>query len=242
MEMISTPHIKAPKDAFGKTLLMPGDPLRAKFIAETYLEDAQLVNNIRGVHGYTGYYKGTKVSVMASGMGMPAVGIYAYELFHFFDVDNIIRVGSAGSMHPDVKIRDLVIAMGASSDSNFGAQFGTGGTISAIAGYPLMKASIDQAEALGANYHVGNILSSDVFYHDDPEANARWRKMGLMCVEMEAYALYLTAARCGKNGLAILTISDHLITGEETTAEERQNSFTQMMEVALNTAVEMDKK
>ena len=240
MEMIKTPHIHAEKGAFGKTVLMPGDPLRAKFIAETFLQDAKLINNIRGIQGYTGFYKGVQVSVMASGMGMPSIGIYSYELFNFFGVENIMRIGSAGAMNLDVKVRDIVFGMGASTNSNYANQYHMPGTFSAIASYPLMKEAIHQAEVLGVNYHVGNILSSDTFYNDDSTATDAWRKMGVLCVEMEAAALYMNAARCGKNALAILTISDHILTGEETTAEERQNSFTQMMEVALNTAVAID--
>lgn len=236
-----TPHINAKLGDFGRTVLMPGDPLRAKFIAENFLTNPVLVNNVRGVQGYTGEYKGVKVSVMASGMGMPSIGIYSYELFNFFDVDNIIRVGSAGGMQENVHVRDLVIGMGASTNSCYGAQFGLPGSFSAIASYPLMAAAIESAKENGANYHVGNILSSDTFYSDDAEASAKWRKLGVMAVEMEAAALYMNAARAGKNALAILTISDHLLTGEATTAEERQNSFTQMMEVALETAVKMSR-
>ena len=236
-----TPHINAKPGDFGRTVLMPGDPLRAKFIAENFLTNPVLVNNVRGVQGYTGEYKGVKVSVMASGMGMPSIGIYSYELFNFFDVDNIIRVGSAGGMQENVHVRDLVIGMGASTNSGYGAQFGLPGSFSAIASYPLMAAAIEAAKENGVDYHVGNILSSDTFYSDDAEASAKWRKLGVMAVEMEAAALYMNAARAGKNALAILTISDHLLTGEATTAEERQNSFTQMMEVALETAVKMSR-
>lgn len=236
-----TPHINAKLGDFGRTVLMPGDPLRAKFIAENFLTNPVLVNNVRGVQGYTGEYKGVKVSVMASGMGMPSIGIYSYELFNFFDVDNIIRVGSAGGMQENVHVRDLVIGMGASTNSCYGAQFGLPGSFSAIASYPLMAAAIESAKENGVDYHVGNILSSDTFYSDDAEASAKWRKLGVMAVEMEAAALYMNAARAGKNALAILTISDHLLTGEATIAEERQNSFTQMMEVALETAVKMSR-
>ena len=236
-----TPPINAKPGDFGRTVLMPGDPLRAKFIAENFLTNPVLVNNVRGVQGYTGEYKGVKVSVMASGMGMPSIGIYSYELFNFFDVDNIIRVGSAGGMQENVHVRDLVIGMGASTNSCYGAQFGLPGSFSAIASYPLMAAAIESAKENGVVYHVGNILSSDTFYSDDAEASAKWRKLGVMAVEMEAAALYMNAARAGKNALAILTISDHLLTGEATTAEERQNSFTQMMEVALETAVKMSR-
>lgn len=241
MAMIQTPHINAEADAFGKTVLMPGDPLRSKFIAETYLENAKLVNNVRGIQGYTGTYKGAKVSVMASGMGMPTIGIYSYELFTQFGVDNIMRIGSAGSLSKDVHVRDIVIGMGACTNSNYASQYKLNGTYAPIASYKLMSEAIEQAKTLGANYHVGNVLSSDTFYNDDKEAAAGWMKMGVLAIEMEAAALYMNAARCGKNALAILTISDSIVTGEETTAEERQNSFTQMMEVALETAVKMEK-
>lgn len=237
MAMITTPHIHAEADAFGKTVLMPGDPLRSKFIAENYLEHAQLVNNVRGIQGYTGTYKGAKVSVMASGMGMPTIGIYSYELYHFFGVENIIRVGSTGALQEQVKVRDIVFGMGACTNSNYASQYDLAGAFAPIASYSLMKEAIEQADKLCATYHVGNVLSSDSFYTDNGKnANEGWRKMGVLCVEMEAAALYMNAARAGKNALAILTVSDHMITGEETTAEERQTSFTQMMEIALNTA------
>ena len=238
--MITTPHINAEKDAFGKTVLMPGDPLRSKFIAENYLENAKLVNNIRGIQGYTGTYKGTKISVMASGMGMPTIGIYSYELFNFFNVENIMRIGSTGSIQEKVKVRDIVIGMGACTNSNYASQYQLTGTFAPIASYPLMREAIAQAEKSGASYHVGNILSSDTFYSDNKTENESWKKMGVLCIEMEAAALYMNAARCDKNALAILTVSDSLVTGEETTAEERQNSFTQMMEIALNTAAAVD--
>lgn len=240
MSFITTPHINAEADAFGKTVLMPGDPLRSKFIAENYLENAKLVNNIRGIQGYTGTYKGTKVSVMASGMGMPTIGIYSYELYNFFGVENIMRIGSTGALQEDVKVRDIIIGMGACTNSNYASQYGLSGTFAPIASYSLMKEAIQQAEKLHASYHVGNVLSSDAFYSDDKTAIAGWQKMGVLCVEMEAAALYMNAARAGKNALAILTVSDHMVTGEETTAEERQNSFTQMMEIALNTAVNLE--
>ncbi len=241
-----TAHINATPDDFAQTVLMPGDPLRAKFIAETFLTDARLVNNVRGVHGYTGTYEGTKVSVMASGMGMPSMGIYSYELFNFFEVDNIMRIGSAGSYHTGVKVRDIVIGQGACYDSNYAAQFHLPGTFSAISSYKMLSTCIEEAKAMGVNYHVGNLLSSDAFYGDSegvPEAEQpvnAWGKMGIMAVEMEAAALYMNAARAGKNALAICTISDHLITGEATTSEERQNSFTQMMELALKTAKRLE--
>jgi len=235
-----TPHINAAPEDFGKTVLMPGDPLRAKFIAETFLTGARLVNNVRGIQGYTGTYKDTKISVMASGMGMPSMGIYSYELYHFFGVDNIMRIGSTGSMHRDVHIRDIVIGMGASTNSNYANQYGLPGSFAPIASYGMMREAIAACESKGVRYHVGNLLSSDTFYDDDGAALEKWMRMGVLAVEMEAAALYMNAARCGKNALAICTVSDHILTGEATTAEERQTSFTQMMEVALETAAAME--
>ncbi|MBQ5793991.1 MAG: purine-nucleoside phosphorylase [Clostridia bacterium] len=237
-----TPHINASPEDFAKTVLMPGDPKRSEFIAKNFLDNPVLVNDVRGVHGYTGTYKGTPVSVMASGMGMPAIGIYSYELFNFFDVDNIIRVGSAGSLQPHIHVRDVVFGQGACFQGGFAQQYHLPGEIAPIADYTLLKTAIAQAEKQGVHYHVGNILSSDMFYNDDPTDTMKWAKMGVMAVEMEAAALYMNAARAGKRGLCICTISDSLVTHEVTTAEERQNTFTQMMEIALDTAVEMAKK
>ena len=235
---MSTPHNSAEKGEFAKTVLMPGDPLRAKFVAETFLRDARLVNNVRGIGGYTGFYKGCPVSVMASGMGMPSMGIYSYELFRFYDVDNIIRIGSAGAIREDVRIRDLVFGIGACTNSSYASQYGLHGTFAPTASFGLLSAAVKAAEAKGVRYHVGNLLSSDTFYNDDAEeANEMWRRMGVMAIEMEAAALYMNAARTGKNALAVCTVSDHLLTGEATTAEERQSTFTDMMEVALETAV-----
>ncbi|MGN0526634.1 MAG: purine-nucleoside phosphorylase [Acutalibacteraceae bacterium] len=231
-----TPHINAKPEDFAKTVLMPGDPLRAKFIAENFLTDAKLVNNVRGIQGYTGKYNGKTVSVMASGMGMPSIGIYSYELFNFFDVDNIIRIGSAGAMSEKIKIRDIVFGQGACTNSNYAHQFGLPGAPAPICDFELLSAAVEEAEKLGANYHVGNLLSSDTFYSDDTEASGKWQALGVMAVEMEAASLYLNALRAGKKALAMCTISDHLLTGENTTAEERQTSFTQMMKIALNTA------
>ncbi len=236
-----TPHIKATPGDFAKTVLVPGDPLRSKYIAENFLENPVLVNNVRGVQGYTGTYKGVKVSVMASGMGMPSIGIYSYELFNFFDVDNIIRVGSAGSLDANIRIRDLVFGMGASTNSNFARQFSLPGTFAPIADYTLLSTAVECAKKKDLRFHVGNILSSDTFYDAQSDANDKWMKMGVMAVEMEACALYMNAAYAKKRALAILTISDSIVTGEATTAEERQTSFTEMMQVALDTAVEMDK-
>lgn len=235
-----TPHINASPEDFAKTVLMPGDPLRAKFIAENFLVGVKRVNEVRGMLGYTGTYKGTRVSVMGSGMGMPSIGIYSYELFNFFDVDNIIRVGTAGAISENVKVRDIVIAMGACTNSHYASQYGLPGTFAPIASYGLMKTAIEKAEEHGARYHVGNCLSSDTFYNDDMTATAKWAKMGVLCIEMEAAALYMNAARSGKNALGIFTVSDHIITGEATSAEERQTTFTQMMEIALETAVAME--
>ena len=237
---MSTPHNSPILGDFAKTVLMPGDPLRAKFIAENFLTDARLVNNVRGINGYTGTYQGVPVSVMASGMGIPSIGIYSYELYTQYGVENIMRIGSAGAMSEDVHVRDIVIGMGACTNSNFGDQYKLSGTFAPIASYSMMRTAIESAEAVGARYHVGNILSSDTFYSDDEGANAGWMKMGVLAVEMEAAGLYMTAARLKKNALAICTISDSLITGEALPPLERQNTFTQMMEIALRTAVKLN--
>ena len=230
-----TPHIAAKPGDFAETVLMPGDPLRSKFIAETFLENPVLVNNTRGVQGYTGTYKGKRVSVMASGMGMPSIGIYSYELFNFYDVKNIIRVGTAGVVRPDLKVRDIVIGQGACTNSNYVNQFDLPGTFAPICSYDLLKKAVDAAEKLGVTPVVGNLYSSDAFY-DDSMGLSKWQKMGVLAVEMEAAALYMNAARAGKNALAICTISDNPFTGEVTTAEERQMTFTKMMEIALEIA------
>ena len=243
-----TPHISAKPGDFGKTVLMPGDPLRSKFIAENFLENPVLVNNVRGVHGYTGTYKGVKVSVMASGMGMPAIGIYSHELYNAYGVENIIRVGSAGSIQDNINLYDIVIAQGACTDSNFAHQFHLPGTFAPIASYELLAAAVEASKANGATYHVGNVNSSDVFYGDHigvPEgldSTYALRKMGVMALEMEAAALYMNAARYGKRALCICTISDHVIKGTVTTSEERQTAFTQMMKIALDVAVAMENK
>lgn len=239
---MATPHINAENGAFAKTVLMPGDPLRARFIAETFLENATLVNNVRGIQGYTGTYKGVPVSVMASGMGMPSIGIYSYELYSFYGVENIIRVGSAGGMQESIKLRDIVIGMGACTNSSFASQYDLPGTFAPIASYKLLRECVDKAEFFGLNYHVGNILSSDTFYNDmDMSRNGEspWHKMGVMAVEMEAAALYMTASRLGKNALAICTISDHILTGEATSSEERQKTFTDMITLALEVAIDL---
>ena len=230
-----TPHINAKPGDFAETVLMPGDPLRAKFIAETFLENAVLVNNVRGVQGYTGSYHGKRVSVMASGMGMPSIGIYSYELFNFLSVENIIRIGSAGAISPALKLRDIVVAMSASYNSIYADQFGLPGTYAPTASYSLLKKATDAADALGIPVTVGNILSNDLFY-DDAQSTLAWQKMGVLAVEMESAALYMNAARAGKNALCICTISDSLVTHEECSAEERQSTFTQMMRLALEIA------
>ncbi len=234
-----TPHIAATKDQIAKTVLMPGDPLRSKFIAENFLDGAELVNNVRGIGGYTGTYKGEKVTVMASGMGIPSMGIYSYELYNFYDVENIIRIGSAGTISTEVDLRDIVFGMGASTNSNFASQYCVPGTLSAIADYKLLSAAVKEAESAGAKYKVGNLLSADNFYEDNEKANDAWRKMGVMAIEMEAAGLYYTAARAGKRALAMCTISDNILTGERLSTEERQTGFAQMIEIALETAIKL---
>ncbi len=234
---IPTPHINAPEGAFARTVLMPGDPLRAKYIAEHLFEDAELVNNVRGVQGYTGQYKGKRVSVMASGMGMPSMGIYSYELFNFYGVDNIIRIGTAGAMTDKLKLRDVVAAMSVYTDSNYGAQFGYQGTLAPCCSYNLLRQAADAADRLGYPLVPGPIASHDGFYSQgEYSALPTLQKLGVLCVEMEAYALYLNAAAAGKNALALLTISDSLVTGEALSAEDRQTTFTNMMEIALEIA------
>ena len=235
---VPTPHISAKLGDFAKTVLMPGDPLRAKFIAENYLENAVLVNNVRGVQGYTGYYKGKRVSVMASGMGQPSIGIYSYELFNFYGVESIIRVGSCGSFSPELHARDIIVAMGACTNGNYASQYNLPGTFCPIASYELVAKAVEECKKVGVNFRVGNILSSDMFY-DDANSGMQWAKMGVLGVEMESAALYCNAARAGKKALCICTVSDSFIYPEEnTTAEERQISFTKMMEIALNIAEE----
>lgn len=233
---VPTPHISAKLGNFADTVLMPGDPLRAEYIAKNYLENAVLVNNVRGVQGYTGYYKGKRVSVMASGMGQPSIGIYSYELYHFYDVKTIIRVGSCGSFSPELHARDIVVAMGACTNGNYASQYNLPGTFCPIADFDLVRRAAEECEKAGVNYRVGNILSSDMFY-DDANSGMQWAKMGVLGVEMESAALYCNAARAGKKALCICTVSDSFVYPEEnTTAEERQTSFTKMMEIALNLA------
>lgn len=239
---VPTPHISAAAGDFAKTVLMPGDPLRAKFIAETFLENPRLVNNVRGVQGYTGTWKGVPVSVMASGMGVPSIGIYSWELFNFYGVENIMRIGSAGALRDDLKLMDIVAGQAACTNTNYINQFGLAGTFAPIADYTLLSTAVETAREHGVEMKVGNILSSDNFYSADGfNRNDAWKRMGVMAVEMEAAALYANAAYAGKRALCICTISDHLYREEYLSSEDRQNSFTQMMEIALDVAVKMDK-
>ncbi len=237
-----TPHINARPEDFGETVLMPGDPLRSRWIAEQFLRDAVLVNNVRGVQGYTGYYGDTRISVMASGMGMPSMGIYSYELFRFFGVRNIIRIGSAGAIQPEVGLRDIVIGQGASTDSSWAEQYHLPGSFAPLCSFSLLQACVAVAGERNLPFHVGNLLSSDRFYGDDaglPQAlrtNESWQKMGVLAVEMESAALYMNAARWGGNALAICTVSDHILRGEALSPQERESGFSRMVELALETA------
>lgn len=239
---VPTPHISAKLGEIAKTVLMPGDPLRAKYIADNFLTDPVLVNNVRGVQGHTGTWKGVPVTVMASGMGMPAIGIYSWELYNFYDVDNIIRIGSAGALRDDLQLMDIVAGQGACTNSNYLEQFGTGGSFAPIADYTLLSAAVEAGRDHGVELKVGNILSSDNFYAPEGcDVNTPWKKMGVLAVEMEAASLYANAAYAGKRALCICTISDHIYRPESLSAEQRQTSFTQMMEIALDTAVKMAK-
>ncbi|CEQ20092.1 purine-nucleoside phosphorylase [Paraclostridium sordellii] len=234
---VPTAHNNAKLGDIAETILLPGDPLRAKFIAETFLDNPVMYNTVRGMYGYTGYYKGKKISVQGSGMGIPSIGIYSYELINFYGVKNLIRVGSAGAINENLKVHDIVIGMGACTDSNYANQFNLPGIFAPIASYDLLKKSVDIANSKNINVTVGNIVSNDVFYSDSGLDNlAKWNKMGVLAVEMEAAALYMNAARAGVNALCILTISDCPFTGEECSAHERQVSFTKMMEIALELA------
>ena len=232
MSNTPTPHIGAKYGEIAETVIMAGDPLRAKFMADNYLDNPVLFNNIRGMLGFTGTYKGKRVSIMGHGMGIPSIAIYTYELAKFYDVKTIIRVGSSGSIHPDLHVGDLVIAAGACTNSNYGLQYELPGTFAPIATYDLLRRAVDECEARGFRHMVGNVLSSDSFYTENAH-NDRWIGMGVLAIEMEAAALYMNAARLNFNALVILTVSDHILTGEATTAEERQTTFTHMMEVAL---------
>lgn len=228
-----TPHNNANPGDIAETVLLPGDPLRAKFIAETFLENPVQYNTVRGMYGYTGYYKGRRISVQGTGMGIPSIGIYSYELIHFYGVKNLIRIGSAGGLQPGLKLFDIVVAMGACTDSNYGSQFQLAGTFAPIASYKLLQKAVDTAKAKEIEVKVGNVVSSDVFYSDNQDVVEGWRKMGVLAVEMETAGLYMNAARAGVNALTMLTISDILGSDEACTAEERQFAFTKMMEIAL---------
>ncbi len=231
---MGTPHNGAKKGEIAKKILMPGDPLRAKYIAEHFFENAVCFNTVRNMLGYTGTYKGEKLSVMGGGMGMPSVGIYTYELFHEYDVEEIIRIGSAGAFQDDVNLRDVVIAMGACTDSNYAKQYNLPGTYAPIVDYDLLERAVNTARRKNQPVHVGNVLSSDIFYNDDPTVNDRWRKMGVLAVEMEAAALYMNAARAGRKALCMLTISDHLYRNEKLSAQERQLGFDNMIQLSLD--------
>ncbi|MCR4644291.1 MAG: purine-nucleoside phosphorylase [Oscillospiraceae bacterium] len=233
---MSTPHLQGNKGDYAPVVLMPGDPLRAKYIAEHFLENVRCVNEIRNMFGYTGTYKGTPVSVQGSGMGQPSIGIYSYELFNFFDVQSIIRIGTAGGIADDIQLRDLVLAEGACTNSNYAAQYNLPGIYAPTASFRLLRKAADAADTLGMPVHVGNVFSSDLFY-DDADSLADWKKMNVLAVEMEAAALYMNAARAGKEALCICTVSDCPLRDEYTTAEERQTGFTRMMELALKTIV-----
>lgn len=233
MAKVPTPHIGAREGEIADRVIMAGDPLRAKFMAERFLENPVQYNAVRGMLGFTGTYKGKRVSVQGHGMGMPSIGIYSYELFNFYGVKRIIRTGSAGSINAGVKMGDVVIGMGSCTDSNYASQYGLPGTFAPIADFGLVRAAVEKAEELGVRYKVGNLLASDFFYGDDAESWKQWQKMGVLAVEMEAAALYMNAARCGGEALCICTISDSLVTGEACSAEERQTSFTNMMDIAF---------
>ena len=238
MATTPTPHNGAIEGDIAKTVLMPGDPLRAKFIADTYLQDVRCFNTVRNMLGYTGTYQGVSVSVMGGGMGMPSIGIYSYELFNFYGVESIIRVGSAGGIADEVKVRDVVAGMGACTNSNYAHQYQLPGTYAPIASFDLLERAVAAGRDQGVELKVGNVLSSDTFYDDNDQATVSWQKMGVLAVEMEAAALYMNAARANKKALCLLTISDLPLKGESLSAEERQTSFTQMMEIALAVAIQ----
>ena len=240
MNNTPTPHIAAAYGEIAPTVLMPGDPLRAKFVAENFLEDARLVSSVRGILAYTGTYKGKRVSVMASGMGIPSMGIYSYELYNFYGVENIIRIGTAGAITDSVDLRDVVIGIGASTNSNFADQYGMKGTFSATASWDLIRAATEAAEESATKIRVGGLVSVDNFYDDDFDNTLAWARLGVLAVEMEAAGLYCTAARAGKRALAICSVSDNLLTGARLTVEERQSSLVEMITLGLDTAVKME--
>ena len=228
--------IAAEESQIAKAVLMPGDPLRAKYVADHYLEEVVCFNPVRNMLGYTGTYKGKRISVMGHGMGVPSMGIYSYELYQFFGVDTIIRIGSAGGIGDDVKVRDVVIALGASTNSHFADQYRFPGQLCATADFRLLRDAVETAEAMGVRADVGQVFTADQFYNDNPDAGAMYRKFGILALEMETAGLYWTAQRLGKRALSLLTISDHIFTGESLSAQERQDSFHEMMEIALETA------
>lgn len=234
---MATLHNAANENDIAKTVLMPGDPLRAEYIAKKYLTDYRCVNTVRNMFAFTGKYKGVEVTIMGSGMGMPSIGIYSYELFSNYNVDNIIRIGSAGALKDDIKLMDVVFGMGACTDSNYAAQYNLPGSFAPIADFKLLTTAYECAKELGIDAKVGNIVSSDIFYNDDNVVNDKWKKMGVLAVEMESAALYMNAARLGKNALCMVTISDHLYRDEKLSSDERQSSFDKMMTIALDTAV-----
>lgn len=233
---MTTPHNSAVRGDIAETILLPGDPLRAKFIAENFLEDPVQFNTVRNMFGYTGTYKGKRISVMGTGMGVPSIGIYSYELIHFYGVKNLIRVGSCGAFQENLKLYDVIIGMGASTNSNYAVQYGLPGSYSATASWDLLYKAVKVAEQKGIPVHVGNILTSDIFYSADTDSTAKWQSMNVLAVEMESFALYCNAAHAGVNALTILTVSDSIVNKEETTPEEREKSFTRMMEIALELA------
>ena len=233
---MGTAHNKAEVGDIAKTVLMPGHPLRAKYIAETYLTEVKCFNSVRNMLGFTGKYNGKEISVMGSGMGMPSIGIYSYELYQFYNVESIIRIGSAGALHDDIDLKDIVFAQGACTDSRFAYQYELPGSFAPIADFSLLEKAVSEARALGTRFKVGNVVSSDIFYNVYPEAAKKWAGMGVLCVEMEAAALYMNAAKLHKKALAILSISDHILKGTELSPEERQTGFSEMMEIALKLA------
>ena len=233
---MGTAHNKAEVGDIAKTVLMPGDPLRAKYIAETYLTEVKCFNSVRNMLGFTGKYNGKEISVMGSGMGMPSIGIYSHELYQFYNVESIIRIGSAGALHDDIDLKDIVFAQGACTDSRFAYQYELPGSFAPIADFSLLEKAVSEARALGTRFKVGNVVSSDIFYNVYPEAAKKWAGMGVLCVEMEAAALYMNAAKLHKKALAILSISDHILKGTELSPEERQTGFSEMMEIALKLA------
>lgn len=233
---MGTAHNKAEVGDIAKVVLMPGDPLRAKYIAETYLSEVKCFNSVRNMFGFTGKYNGKEISVMGSGMGMPSIGIYSYELYKLYHVDSIIRIGSAGALHEDIELKDIVFAQGACTDSRFAYQYELPGSFAPIADFSLLEKAVSEARGLGTRFKVGNVVSSDIFYNVYPDAAKKWADMGALCVEMEAAALYMNAAKLKKKALAILSISDHIVKGTELSPEERQTGFSEMMEIALRLA------